>query len=227
MNNSPSHPATFFTEDECVDINIVGKPLKDKTYTHVDVDNLDEDPPIRGQEYCLFSFMSPEGLMNCNTRAVKFRGAYSSEKKALARAKELEKTDKYFKIFIGETGRWLEFDPPDDRVEKELSSDANYQQIIDSKQRTSKINELAGKYKNNFDKQENGKNERMMETKKAGAVQALNSSETVQSPPPVVEKKLNDSESRAQKMRDRLRKQLDSKKNDCDKNIEEIRKFIG
>ena len=214
----------FFKESDCVELSIDSKDTVDTQYTVVDVDNLDEDTPIRGQEYCLFSFMSPEGLMNCNTRAVKFRGAYSSEKKALARAKELEKTDKYFKIFIGETGKWLEFDPPSERVERELSSDANHQQILDSKKRPNMVNKLAGKYKNNFDKQENGKNDRMMESKKASAVQNINRgsvdiTETNQ--------KTNDSETRAQKMREKLRKKIDSKKNECADNINQIRNLVG
>jgi hypothetical protein len=140
-------------------------------YTVVDADHLDEDTPIRGQEFCLFSFMSPEGIMNCNVRAVKFRGAFSSMEEAEKKARELEKTDKYFKIFIGDSGKWLDFDPPVSRVDIEKSSNKEHQKILDvqRKQRMDKINSLAGKHKEMMDKKDKGKTERITEAKKAGA----------------------------------------------------------
>lgn len=135
------------------------------------VDHLDEDDPIPGQDYCLFSFLSPEGVMNCNVRAVKFRGAYPTMDAAKKAAMELEKKDKYFKIFIGDSGKWLDFDPPSSKVEREMSSNKDHQKILDAqrKQRMEKINALAGKYKENIDKTDNGKKERIEESKKAGA----------------------------------------------------------
>lgn len=135
------------------------------------VDHLDEDVPIPGQEYSLFSFISPEGVMNCNIRALKFRGAYPTLDEAEKAAKRIEDKDKYFKIFIGETGKWLEFDPPATRVEREMSSNKEHQKILDAqqKQRMAKMNALAGKYKENIDKKDSGKKERIEETKKASA----------------------------------------------------------
>ena len=147
-------------------------PKKDLSkYTIVDADHLDEDAPIKGQEYCLFSFMSPEGIMNCNVRSVKFRGAFASMVEAEKKAKELEKTDKYFKIFIGDSGKWLDFDPPASRVDREMSSNKEHQKILDvqRKQRMDKINALAGKHKEMLDKKDKGKSERISESKKAGA----------------------------------------------------------
>lgn len=140
-------------------------------YTLVNPDNLDEDEPIRGQEYCLMSFMSPEGIMNCNVRAVKFRGAFSNIEDAKKRAKELEKKDKYFKIFIGETGKWLDFDPPASRVEEECSSNPGTQNIINQqrKQRMKKLNDLATVTKQKIDNEDKGGKERRNESKKAGA----------------------------------------------------------
>lgn len=135
------------------------------------VDHLDEDVPIPGQEYSLFSFISPEGVMNCNIRALKFRGAYPTLDEAEKAAKRIEDKDKYFKIFIGETGKWLEFDPPATRVEREMSSNKEHQKILDAqqKQRMAKMNALAGKYKENIDKKDSGKKEKIEETKKASA----------------------------------------------------------
>lgn len=140
-------------------------------YTVVDADHLDEDTPIKGQEFCLFSFMSPEGIMNCNVRAVKFRGAYPTMADAEKKARELEKTDKYFKIFIGDSGKWLDFDPPVSRVDREMCSNKEHQKILDvqRKQRMDKINSLAGKHKELIDKKDKGKTERITESKKAGA----------------------------------------------------------
>lgn len=135
------------------------------------IDHLDEDTPIEGQQFALFSFLSPEGVMNCNVRAVKFRGAYPTLEKAEEAARKLESSDKYFKIFIGETGKWLDFDPPSSKVEREMSSNKEHQKILDAqrKQRMDKINALAGKYKETMDKKDSTKKQRIEESKKAGA----------------------------------------------------------
>lgn len=153
------------------------------------VDNLSEDKPIPGQLFCLFSFLSPEGVMNCNVRAVKFRGAYPTKKEALEAAKLLEQDDEYFKIFIGDTGKWLDFDPPASKVEEEMSSDPKYQAILDAqrKMRMNKINALAGKHMDNMDKKESGKKEVIEESKKAGAAVS------------VVEKQRNKKQEKAEK----------------------------
>jgi len=147
---------------------------KPSGHTILDADHLDVDEPIRGQEYCLFSFMSPEGIMNCNIRALKFRGAFPTLEKANEKAKELEKTDKYFKIFVGESGKWLDFDPPINKVEREMSSNKEHQKILDAqqKQRMDKINALAGKHKEIVDKKEKGEKERTDEIKKMSVANA-------------------------------------------------------
>lgn len=139
------------------------------------VDHLDEDVPVKGQEFCLFSFLSPEGVMNCNVRAVKFRGAYPTLEGAEKAAREIENKDKYFKIFVGESGKWLDFDPPSSKVEREMSSNKEHQKILDAqrKQRMDKINTLAGKHKDNVNVKESGKKERIDEGKKASAASDL------------------------------------------------------
>jgi len=85
--------------------------------------------------------------------------------------KNSKKKDKYFKIFIGESGKWLDFDPPSSRVEMEMSSNKDHQKILDAQrtQRMNKINVLAGKHKEMLDKKDKGKSERITEAKKAGA----------------------------------------------------------
>jgi len=44
----------------------------------VEVDYLTEDRPIPGQEYGVYSFLSPEGIKGCNVRAFKNRGNFGS-----------------------------------------------------------------------------------------------------------------------------------------------------
>lgn len=144
-------------------------------YTVLDADNLDEDDPIPGQEFALFSFMSPEGIMNCNVRAFKFRGAFPSLDKAKEYADKLKKKDVYFKIHAGESGKWLEFDPPEEHVEEVVAGNKKQQKIIDAqrKARMDKMNELAGRHKQKMDKVDRGSESRKEESKKAGAAEDL------------------------------------------------------
>lgn len=139
------------------------------------IDNLDEDSVIENQRYALFSFLSPEGIMNCNIRALKFRGAFPTIEKAKKYVEKLKMDDKYFKIFLGEQGKWMEFDPPDDKVEEEIADDPKAQKIIDAqrKQRDAKMNEMAGRFKNQYDKNQStsGKKERVDENLKASAAE--------------------------------------------------------
>lgn len=178
------------------------------------IDHLDEDDVIESQKFCLFSFLSPEGIMNCNVRALKFRGAYATMKEAEERARELEKKDKYFKIFIGETGKWLDFDPPSSKVEREMSSNKEHQKILDAqrKLRMDKINDLAGKHKEIVEKKESGKKERIEESKKAGAASDAVEKERAKRQEKREEKEAvatqNSRASAAEKTRARLQKRL-------------------
>lgn len=146
-------------------------------YTVIDADNLDEDKPIAGQEFALFSFMSPEGIMNCNIRLLKFRGAFPDKQKAQAYADELKKTDKYFKILCAESGKWVEFDPPEDHVEEVVAGNKKQQKIVDAqrKARMDKANELAGRHKQKIDKSDRGAQTRIEESKKAGVAEGMSS----------------------------------------------------
>jgi hypothetical protein len=195
------------------------------------VDHLDEDAPIRGQEYCLFSFLSPEGVMNCDVRALKFRGAYPSMEEAEKAVRKLEKKDKYFKIFIGESGKWLDFDPPVSRVEKEMSTNEKEQELLDAQrqQRMTKINDLAGKYKNNVDKQNACKNERIKEIQKAGAgADNSTSSSTVEQRPTETKSKVRKNESAKERLQRRLAEKRQAKpENEAADNIEKIKELMG
>jgi hypothetical protein len=196
-------------------------------YTIVEADNLSEDPIIADQKYCLLSFLSPEGVMNCNVRSVKFRGAFATEKEAQKYAEKLEKDDKYFKILLGDSGKWLDFDPPACRIDREMSSNKEYQKLLDaqSKQRMDKINTLAGKHMELVDKKDKGKDERKMESKKAAAAsQAVEkrSNEKSEKTQKEMEKEEQESKRKVvgnprdkalQNTKDRMRKKLEESQN--------------
>jgi hypothetical protein len=188
-------------------------------YTVIDGDNLDEDTVLPKQKFCLFSFMSPEGIMNCNVRAFKFRGAYETEKEAKEAVKELKKKDKYFNVFVGEQGKWLEFDPPEDHVDKVVAGNSKRQKIVDSQRETrmNQINELAGKHKDKLNKTDRGSKSRIEESKKVSASEdyANKKREKTKAKKEAQKEKhvtATHKPSRAEAMKNRLRKRLAEKK---------------
>lgn len=219
--NETDHP-TFEVDEESEDESDEEEPDLSK-YTVLDADNLDEDAPIPGQEFALFSFMSPEGIMNCNIRALKFRGAFPTQEKAEEYAEELKKNDKYFRILCAESGKWVEFDPPEEHVEKVVAGNKKQQKIIDAqrKARMDKMNELSGRHKQNIDKSDRGSKSRIEESKKAGAAEdyANKNGSKTQTKKAEKQQKMqqqaqrgNGRSARAETARDRLRKKLEAKR---------------
>ena len=51
-----------------------------------------------------------------NTRAVKIRGVYETEREAKKRAAATHKRDPYFNIYVGPVGVWLPWDPSEDAI---------------------------------------------------------------------------------------------------------------
>ena len=100
----------------------------DRTY----VDTLENDEPIKGQEFCLYSFMQPEGIMNTNIRSVKIRGVFSTLEDAKKRAEILRKNDKDYDIFIDDTGKWMEQDPDPLSVPEAVYKNKKENQIMES-----------------------------------------------------------------------------------------------
>jgi hypothetical protein len=94
------------------------------------VDNLYEDPVIATQQWCCISFVSPEGLKNCNVRAVKIRGVYATKEEATRRASQLQKLDPDFHIFVGEVGKWLEWDSDPNTVDEQEYGDKKLQNLV-------------------------------------------------------------------------------------------------
>lgn len=138
-----------------------------KKYTKID--NLDEDCVVDSARFFLVSFISPEGVMNCKMRGLKIRTyknrvTFSSLEEAKAAADEINQKDKYFHVFVGETGKWMGWDPsPDDRnfVEEEKwankDQDALMQKMKEressQKQNLDELNALVGKKKDLIDKE--------------------------------------------------------------------------
>ena len=54
-----------------------------------------------------------------NMRGVKIRGVYETMKEAEIKAKQLQKRDRSFHVFVGSVGQWLPWDPCADRVQNE------------------------------------------------------------------------------------------------------------
>jgi len=162
-----------FGDNENTQSSQLEQTKTEKNYTYLDMskDYLDEDPIDESQKFCVYSFLSPEGIMNCNIRAVKFRGAFPTIEKAKEHMQKLEKIDKYMKMWIAESGKWVEFDPPESKAETVETNNPEYKKIIDSQraQRMSKLNELSGRYKNMVDTKEINAKERKDEYKKASA----------------------------------------------------------
>lgn len=137
-----------------------------KKYTKID--NLDEDPPLSGQEWCCISFLSPEGVYNCKVRGVKFRGGFPTRKDADAWAEHLRSIDKYFHIFVGETGKWLAWDPALDSVPEHKHSDKRLDKMVKEQRKNNMrdLNILAGKKKQQIDNSESVHNKRVEDGKK-------------------------------------------------------------
>ena len=88
---------------------------------------LDEDPTIKDQKYvCLSFFKDPKGTLS----AVKVRGCYETHEKACERCKTLQQIDKDFDIFVGEVGKWLQFNPDSFSVENQEFSDEKFNDIM-------------------------------------------------------------------------------------------------
>ncbi|AYV80833.1 MAG: hypothetical protein Harvfovirus7_30 [Harvfovirus sp.] len=94
------------------------------------IDQLTEDAPLSNQLWCCISFLSPETLKNCNLRAVKIRGVYSSKEEADKRAEYLQKIDPDFNIFVGEVGKWLGWDPDPNTADDQVYREKKLQEIM-------------------------------------------------------------------------------------------------
>ena len=148
-----------------------------KKYTKID--NLDEDQVVDSGKFFLVSFISPEGVMNCKMRGLKIRTyknrvVYPTLEEAKAAADEINQKDKYFHVFVGETGKWMGWDPsPDDRnlVAEEHWADKDQNEIMQKMREReetnlNELNALVGKKKAMVDKDKKKHKKRIADTLK-------------------------------------------------------------
>ena len=148
-----------------------------KKYTKID--NLDEDQVVDSGKFFLVSFISPEGVMNCKMRGLKIRTyknrvVYPTLEEAKAAADEINQKDKYFHVFVGETGKWMGWDPsPDDRnlVAEEHWADKDQNEIMQKMRdredtNLNELNALVGKKKEMIDKDKKKHKKRIANTLK-------------------------------------------------------------
>jgi hypothetical protein len=141
----------------------------DNKYTMID--NLTEDKVIDGQKFVLMSYVSPEGLMNCNIRGVKIRGVFNTEDEARKKSEELRKVDKYFDIFIGEVGKWLPWDPDPMSIQEAKYGNKKLNTIMKKvhDMNCNNLNELVGRKKEEIDNSKITHKERVAQSIKDSA----------------------------------------------------------
>lgn len=206
---------------------------KDDMEKYTKIDNLDEDPVVESGRFFLVSFISPEGVMNCTTRGLKIRTyknkvCFSTLEEAKAAADEINKKDKYFNVFVGETGKWMGWDPaPEDRskVEDEVWADADQNALMqkmrekEEKQKTQldELNALVGKKKDIIKNEKKAHKTRVKEAIKEGAKGEEVNSEVVTEEQ--MEQEQQEQKSRIKPslrnprlIREKLRKKLEEKK---------------
>jgi len=149
----------------------------DENFKYTKIDCLDEDEEIPGQRFYLVSFASPENIMNCKLRGLKVRGFYSTESEARRACAKLQKTDKYFDIYVAEVGKWCPQNPTSKQVQETVYKNKTEGKIMQNlqKKELEVLNEIVGRQKESIDSSKVSHKKRMAKSMKDN-VQALNSS---------------------------------------------------
>ena len=88
------------------------------------VDQLNEDPTIKGQRFALLSFLSPEKVESSSSRVrgLKIRGVFSTREEAKKHSRYLrDQIDPHFDIYVGEVGKWLPWDDGEQTEDEEFA----------------------------------------------------------------------------------------------------------
>lgn len=198
------------------------------------IDNLDEDP-VNGDNvnYILVSFASPEGIMNCNIRALKIRNykgkpaIFNTYEEADKAAKELQLVDKYFDVFVMTNGKWYAWDPnPADRkyVQAEKFDNSKEQEVMDGINKTvverqqkqlNEMNALIGKKKAMIDNSKHENQKRKEELIRQGTTEGATDTSQTNEPKESTKKK---SPHNNLAIKERLRKRVEEKR------MEELKK---
>ena len=164
----------------------------------IDVDLLTEDTPIPGQEYGVYSFLSPEGIKGCTVRAFKNRGSFATYEEASKYAEKIRNLEPTFHVFVGENFKWTAFDPDPNLVK----DNSNYYEP--------KLQELM---KGTIENQEKAK-EYEAQRKRKMIEDSIKEE--------IKKKKDHGGDS----TRDRLKKKLEKRKGEADKDDEKITKVV-
>jgi DNA repair exonuclease SbcCD ATPase subunit len=160
---------TFDVENDNVTTDV-----KKETYKYTTIDCLEEDDPIPGQRFVLLSFVSPEGIMNCNIRGLKVRGVYDDYEKARRKADKLRENDIYHHVFVGEVGKWLPWDPNPSQIEEEEYENPELNKIMkkphesEVRNQLNNLNELVGRHKEQLETKREQHTERQRDKIKQG-----------------------------------------------------------
>ena len=103
--------------------NKIGKELKEKLklelkYTYKQFSDRLEDFTYKYHDDLEKDF-NEINEYRTSVRGVKVRGVYETQKEAEIKAKQLQKRDRTFHVFVGSVGQWLPWDPCADRVQNE------------------------------------------------------------------------------------------------------------
>ena len=151
---------------------------------------------------------------------IRFGGAYSTYEEACKQAKTIQTIDKYHNVFVGESGKWLPFDP-----------DPNSKAVGDSEYANEQLNELMNGHKENQEQakifHELRKSEKMVDNindnlkennkNKEDLVQQLSNAKTVEDVT-LLTNSIDDIDKKIQQMEIRLK--------ECKDNEEQLRKSI-
>lgn len=97
-----------YSNEESKTLSIVDEVKNDKVIV-----NNDEVPSE--YKYLCLSFFADD---NNKMYAIKMRGAFETEEQANEQGKYLQSVDEYFHVFVGDTGKWLQFNPSLESVAK-------------------------------------------------------------------------------------------------------------
>lgn len=94
--------------------------------------NADSDTAhVENKQYIVFSYISPESILNCNSRLIKFRGAFPTYEKALEQTKLFNKQCDIFDIYIAETSAWFDISGSNKHSDHFMSKNSKIQSIYD------------------------------------------------------------------------------------------------
>lgn len=120
-------------------------------------DQLSELPNVpRGQNYVCLSFLVNKDGDTSSTTGIRVGGVFDTYQEACDQAKKIQQFDDRHHVFVGETGKWLPYNP-----------DPNSEAVKDSEYANEQLNALMKGHKENMEKarlfHELRKTEKMMD----------------------------------------------------------------